>query len=588
MKITRLTIDNIMGVRHVHIDRPRRVTLIAGSNGAGKSSIGEAVRLALLADGPRLGSKKDWGTLVHDGAKAGSVEVVTDAGAYHVHITADGKVADGAKGREPPPGLAFVLDPQLFARLPAAERRAALYAILGLDLSPAAIKARLLALECEEAKVDAVAPMLLSGFEAAQKHAATEATSAKGAWRGVTGESYGEKKAITWRAPTPPFSGDDAAELHGLDKAIADLEAQHAEANQRLGIAEHEATQAGKRAAALDHLRGKAKTYAEHATLVGTAEKELARLKAELAKAQEAAGQKPKDWPSQLTCPHCAGLIMDSEDGESLVPWEPPPAVVYDAEAAARIPDLQKAIITQQRVLERHQGNLKDADEAAIQLKALEDETKPAKAETKPVDPETIRATVDTLKQQIETKRARQRMLQEAQRKLDEADEKTKAARKHHADVLAWAAIAEQLSPNGIPAKVLAEALGPVNERMAQSAADAEWPVVVIGEDMSASYGGRDYSKISESERWRADAMIAEAVSHASGLRLLLLDRFDVLDMRGREDALAWLDVLADQGEVETAIVLGTLKQRPTLPATMQAVWIEAGAVAAEKTAVAA
>lgn len=588
MRITRLTIENLFGIQSAVIDRPPRVTVIAGANGAGKSSVAESVRLALLADGPRLGQKKDWGKAVHEGAKVGSVEVVTDAGTWHVHITADGKVTDSAKGREPHVALPFVLDPPLFARLPVADRRAALYDVLGLDLSPDAIKARLVAMECDAGKVDAVAPILRAGFESACKYAEGQAREAKGAWRAVTNESWGSTKGGTWRAPTPPFSGDEAAELHGLDKSIADLDAQLADANQRLGIAEHEARQSGKRTEAIDHLRAKAKTYAEHASLVAAAEKEVERLKGELSKAQQKAGQKPQDWHSKLTCPLCQGAIMDSDDGESLVPWQDPPAVTYDPEAAARIPDLQKAVITQQRVMERHQGNMKDADEAAVQLKALEHDTKPAKGETKPGNPETIRATVETLRQQIETKRARQRELLDAQRKLDESDKKTQAARSHHGDVLAWDAIAKALSPDGIPAQVLAEALGPINERIAQSALDAEWPAVAIAEDMGIAYGGRPYDQCSESEKWRADAMIAEAISQLSGLRTLLLDRFDVLDIHGREDALAWLDVLASNKEVDTCIVLGTLRQRPSLPQTMHAVWIEGGRIVNEAEAVAA
>lgn len=590
MRITRLIIENLLGIKRVDLDRLPRVIVIAGKNGAGKSSCAEAIRLALLADGPRLGHKKDWGRIVHDGANAGSVEIVTDDDRFHVHIAADGKVTDSAKGRESHPAMPFVLDPPLFARLPVAERRAALYDVLDLDLSADAIKARLLKMGCDAGKVGAIAPILHAGFgfESACKHTAGEATAAKGAWRAVTNETYGEKKAITWRAPTPPFSGDDAAELAGVDKTIADLEAELAGANQRFGIAQHEAEQARKRSDAIEHLRTKAKTHAEHSTLTNTAQKELERLKAELLAAEQKAGTKPQEWHTKLTCPHCQGAIMDSEDGESLVPWQDPPAVTYDPEAAARIPELQKAIITQQRVLERHQGNMREADEAGVQLKALEDETKPAKGETKPADPETIRATVDTLRKQIETKRARQRELMDAQRKLDESDKKTKAAREHHADVLAWDAIAKALSPDGIPAQVLAEALGPINERMAESVADAEWPAVVIAEDMAITYGGRAYDQCSESERWRADAVIAEAISKLSGLCILLLDRFDVLDLRGREDALAWLDVMSKYKETNTCIVLGTLKQRPTLPETMHSVWIEAGEIVEEREAVAA
>ena len=93
-------------------------------------------------------------------------------------------------------------------------------------------------------------------------------------------------------------------------------------------------------------------------------------------------------------------------------------------------------------------------------------------------------------------------------------------------------------------------------------------------------------SLLSESEKWRVDAMIAEAVSHLSGLKLLVLDRFDVLDIQGRTDLLAWLDILAANGEIDTALIFGTLKALPgELPATIGAHWIEAGVMGKLKAA---
>jgi hypothetical protein len=82
------------------------------------------------------------------------------------------------------------------------------------------------------------------------------------------------------------------------------------------------------------------------------------------------------------------------------------------------------------------------------------------------------------------------------------------------------------------------------------------------------------------------DAMIAEVVSHLSGLKLLVLDRFDVLDIQGRADLIAWLDILAANAEIDTALIFGTLKALPAdLPATMGAYWIEGGIVGKLKAA---
>jgi hypothetical protein len=100
----------------------------------------------------------------------------------------------------------------------------------------------------------------------------------------------------------------------------------------------------------------------------------------------------------------------------------------------------------------------------------------------------------------------------------------------------------------------------------------------LVDGDMTITAGGRLYALLSESEKWRVDAMIAEAISHLSGVKLLVLDRVDVLDFVGREDLLYWLDGLAEDGEIETALLFATLKALPAaLPDSAAAVWIENG-----------
>jgi hypothetical protein len=125
---------------------------------------------------------------------------------------------------------------------------------------------------------------------------------------------------------------------------------------------------------------------------------------------------------------------------------------------------------------------------------------------------------------------------------------------------------------------MLAEALDPINKRLEHSALMAVWSAVKIGADMAITADARAYALLSESEKWRADAMIAEAVSFISGIRTLVLDRFDVLDLPGRADLIEWLDVLAQDGEIDTALIFGTLKALPAqLPETFGAFWIENG-----------
>lgn len=194
--------------------------------------------------------------------------------------------------------------------------------------------------------------------------------------------------------------------------------------------------------------------------------------------------------------------------------------------------------------------------------------------------PDIVAASVASIERDLDTKVELQRKLRAAYERFDAADRRTKEARQHHRDVAEWSAIAEALEPSGIPGEILAEALGPINARLAQSAGDTGWKHVRIGADMSVTASGRAYRLLSDSEQWRCDAQIAEAVAYLSGLRVLVLDRLDVLQPSERSAALGWLDLLAAEGEIDSAIVMGTLLRIPTgLPDTYQAVQIKAGRI---------
>jgi hypothetical protein len=166
------------------------------------------------------------------------------------------------------------------------------------------------------------------------------------------------------------------------------------------------------------------------------------------------------------------------------------------------------------------------------------------------------------------------------QRNANEATSKTTTAKSHHDDVVAWDFMADQLTPGGIPADLLNDALEPFNDMLNEYYQIAEWPAVMIDENMEISVGGRAYALRSESEQWRANTLLALAIARISGAKIVLLDRFDVLDLKGRADALYLLDELAETGDVETVVLADTLKAIPAqLPANVQAAWVEAGVV---------
>jgi len=160
----------------------------------------------------------------------------------------------------------------------------------------------------------------------------------------------------------------------------------------------------------------------------------------------------------------------------------------------------------------------------------------------------------------------RQKFLAENEKKI------TDEAAAIHADISGWLNLAEELSPEGVPRLVFDVAIKPINDRLAHWS--RFFPLVMIDAYSQISLDGREYELCSESQQWICDAMIAEAIAYHSGLRLLLLDRMDVLDVPNRGMFIQWLQLVTK--DYDTIIVTATLKRAPSLD-FLDSVWIENG-----------
>jgi len=571
MLITHIVAENFIGLRMAQVAIRKPVTLFAGSNGAGKSSLQEAVRMALTGESVRVSLKKEYQAIVNEGGKQGFAQVVMHDGKQESSATImlpSGKAS--GENYTAPAALPYVLDAQRFARLDEKERRAFLFGLMGLKTDLASVKERLLARKLDPAKVERVLPMLRAGFDAASKDAKTKATEAKGAWRAVTGETYGAVKAADWRAERPEV---DTAAMRKAEENLARLDSELAAANQILGARRADKQRHDQQQARLPELRDQAAKKARIQAKLAKDEADLTEWDRKVAEVEGGGAAAP----AALTCPCCQAQLVLRE------------GALQQHEAGAAHPDVDK--LPQYRnsrdllksAVANDKRDLQAATDAAATITAIEIGLKDA-PKTSEVD-EAAQAVAELTKLRA-TAAGQLEQHRKAKTAAEAADASTKKAASAHADVQAWDAIGDALAPDGIPGEILAEALEPINDRLAQAAADADWPQVEIGKDMVVTAGGRSYALLSESEKWRTDAMLAEAISFQSGLRLLVLDRFDVLDVKGRGDLLAWLHVLAENKEVDTTLVFGTLKALPAdLPATVAGEWIENGQVGQHKEA---
>lgn len=601
MKITSIKINNVLGARAVGVKLDKPVMLFAGKNFAGKSSIQEAVRMAMTGESIRVGLKKDYLSLVTEGQEAGFVQVDTDGTQYSVVLPA-GKGVHSENH-----ALPYVLDAQRFARMDDKERRTFLFGLMGIKLDGGSVTQRMLDKGLDAKKVEQIAPFLRAGFDAAQKEAAAKARDAKASWKTATGgETWGKDKAPKWQPAPLPADAEKAGARH--ENALArmkEVEQEIGAAQQALGAAKAKAQARQQMAAQRDELAERASRTDRIKAKLGRDEADVAEWQAKVDETRAKAGVAPVnpkvtgefllrglasvtaefveltcnhpevEWDSSLLNRAAAHLAeyrkLHGEPVVGDVPAQP------DADAVAKLPEYEKALSLVQSAVANDKRDLAAAEQAAAKLKELDEEA----AEI--IDLEPLQAKVAELTE----KRDGWRADADKYRAVAEQAACRQAVIEHaaalHADVLAWTGIADALAPDGILGEILAEALGPINDRLEQSSQDAEWLHVHVEPDMSifAAYPGlppRPYALLSESEKWRADAMLAESISHLSTIKLLVLDRFDVLDLKGREDLIAWLDVLAQNSEVETALIFGTLKALPTtLPQTIAACWLENG-----------
>lgn len=655
MKIERIEITNFLGLRHLAVDVDAPVLLACGPNGVGKSSLIEAIRFALTGETPRAALKKDFPTLLSAGQTAGIISLTADG----QQITRNVKTGAGTGAPDDLGALAYTLDAPRLARMDAKERRAALFGLMGVSFSSAVVAQELIDRGHMADHVERVKPILKSGFDAASVEAKKLAAEARGAWKEVTGETYGAVKAETWAAPIPSlpaFEADDvAANRAAYEVAVAQVAAlesrksaaeQAAISEQRLRDrakpaaklradltkiesaqaealnainADAEAEIAGLRAdlegaiaeaASLESRQAAAERAAETEIKLRERAAKLDSLRTELEKAEAARGQTRIG-----NCPEC-GAELATEDGDLVVAAPglidaPEPADLSDlrrrlldaenAEAAlaelgpvqppaeADILKAAAAVSALRRELDRSQEAhraakskvaamsaeaesiihaLRDAEQAQAALDELAEMKIPQAPDSDEI--QSARYEIDVAGARLANAESARRAYEEAKRASENAATATARAAELHSQVAAWTAMEMALSPSGLPAELLARALGPLNEALERVHDASGWPMVRVEDDIAITAGGRAYGLLSESERWRADAALAYAAAEVSGCGLVLLDRFDVLDVPARSQFIR----LALAMNVQT-IAAGTLKEAPgSLPGKMQAVWL--------------
>lgn len=568
MELQSIQIKNFQGVSTVSVAVNAPVLLVTGHNGAGKSSLRDAIRLALTGAASRVSLKKDYGSMIKDGTKKADVIIGTDEGAYNYALPA-------AKGvHSDNPYLPLCIDAAAFASMKPDDRRKALFELSGCTINANKVREMLLAEKCDPALTEQILPMLRSGFPAAEAEAKERTSQARGAWKQVTGEVYGSQKAENWEAP--------AVEAPAVE-AIEHLKQQLAE-NQKQTAAKHQ--QMGSLKAALQNKANLDNQIAELKLQAGkierikakqiTDEKSLAVVQQQIHEAEQASLSQ-----QALPCPCCQAMLVYSPTERALIDATTLSTKAGDA-GIAKLEEYRNSATMLQRTIANNQRDLAAAEHAAQQLASMkaDDETLSAH------HVEALQGDINDLDELRQGIQGELNDLVEQQIAAAQAHSKTVDAARQHMLVVDWAKIADQMAPSGIPANILSQALKPFQNLIDNiNSLVPRWPAVGITPDMELVAGHRSYGLLSESEQWRVQAVITLALAQLSGINLVVLDRFDVLDPVSRVELMEALCDLSDQNQHLQVVMLGTLaKPAAGLPDSyIQQIWLEAGVVAESK-----
>ncbi|WJJ94037.1 recombinase RecF [Neopusillimonas aromaticivorans] len=527
---------------------------------------------------------------MHDGEKVGRVDIEFDGGAAGF-LAPKGEMmlrhSFTMDAWEPiEAALPYCLDPALFGRASADERRQLLFTVTGASAKTSDIVEAMKQRGLVEDVINAVTPMLRSGFPAAAKYAEERCRDAKAAWKAVTSETYGHKKAEDWAATAPEV---DIAELEQMATQAEALKSKLGTEQQRLGAAEQrwKAWTAYQQQAEAD-----AKVFAKLESL----EKKLDHDQSDLLKWQDKvkvlegmAGTGPRvGLVHDLAA--CLDDVYNEGDNSFTIPADLDARILAafrqyeaahgpldaqaDPDAAAQLPEAIRARDLMQSAVNNTRRDIDAAKAAGARMgQAPEQVTEEAVGE--------IQAIISTHNRELADVTARLDRLRQTQQAAKLAEQNTAKAREHHATAQAWQTAIDALSPDGIPAEILRRAIGPVNRELARCSQAFGWGQVVIDGEMGIYAKDRAYALLSESERWRADVCLALVLADLSGARLVAIDRMDVLETRARGGFIDALDIRAEEGKFDTALVFGTLKALPDLSAYPQttAHWVDAGAL---------
>jgi energy-coupling factor transporter ATP-binding protein EcfA2 len=503
----KLTVNNFRGINNAEI-QIGSITLIAGQNAQGKSSLLQALTAAVCDTMPIYDlEKKHASLLVHAGSASAEVLLDCDNGSS-VSITYPDAQKSVAGAPVEIPRIAAGLESFVDYKRPA-DRVKAFSDLLGALPTESELQAELEKINSGNLSKAIWDTIQVHGWDQAHKNAQEKGAVLKSNWEQIAGEAYGSKKGESWIHPdwTPDL----------VDAVESDLKQKIADYNDILEAAK----------------KDQSLTEADATRLQALAD-QVPALNAELdnLKKQDAALQKnktdiqaalvslpPANQPASYDCPHCKGKVHFDSGKISVATTLTESELNGRSKRISECKESLTAVTTEitriSELIGKFKTELAQATGAGAEL---------AKKQKRRKTTNDMAAAVEKCKVELET----------AQKKLN-AFVKTKSAENQHKLVVSNVAIVALLSPSGLRQTKMLSVLSTFNATMKNICSIAGWRNIEVKQSMQISMQGTFYALCSKSERYQVRAALQVAASMVSESKMILIDDTDDLLNKARE-----------------------------------------------------
>ena len=634
-KMLTISIENFGGVEAATMDIFPGITLLAGTNGAGKTTVLRALAACIRSDtlipimsgdGKEALLKKDSHLMVRAG-KSGSATLTGEKGMRRVTWPSNGTKGTGPFPDQPAPSrmalglIDWMAIPQA-ARIKVLQETAAKDPTLSAVITREDLERAVAGARLDRGMIDWAWQVITNnGFDVAHSEASKYMTESTGGWRATTKETFGEEKAKTytpqgWEADLVSATKESLQQeiqtkRQAVDRAIANQAVDAAEVARvetlastplpnipdfESALATARTTRAGEIAslqALLVQWQQEPQESTDARVAVVSNNNRIQAIQGEIAAMRSGAPR------TDGHCPGCGIPVAVHDFGAGHAPTRyglshPDGTQVDQAQIDALNGEIARLT---EDTRKRNTSISNYAKFAAEKMASIRDELN-VEQSTQKQEVQAAENNVHVAKRRVGEITAAQSQLAAIRAKgggasageiatlrqsLNRSEARLNAwETKHSADRYAedarqFAVIKEVAAPGGLRKAKMDSALAGLNARCAALSVIAKWGPVSLTSDSDLQYAGRPYVICSGAEQYRCRVTMQVMLATLEQSPILLLDGTDILDPAGR---LGLVNLLRSTG-ITAVIAMTARKDYAQGVAKLfdTAFWIDAGQV---------